>query len=98
MNGKAIQVTVLSLKPGFEELLIPELAPLIDATRQLSGCLIFDLYRLSEDRSTLALHEVWTTRDALEAFAFSPLKTEMTTLVSRFLAQPPRSWPVEEIC
>jgi quinol monooxygenase YgiN len=98
MNGKAIQVTVLSLKPGFDELLIPELAPIIETTRQLNGCLIFDLYRLSEDRSTLVLHEVWNSRDALGAFALSPLKTEMTILVSRFLAQPLRSWCVEEIC
>jgi quinol monooxygenase YgiN len=98
MNGKAIQVMVLSLKPGFDELLIPELAPIIEATRQLNGCLIFDLYRLSEDRSTLVLHEVWNSRDALEAFALSPLKTEMTTLASRFLALPLRSWSVEEIC
>jgi quinol monooxygenase YgiN len=98
MNGKAIEVTVLSLRTGFDEMLIPELAPLIDATRQLRGCLIFDLYRLSEEPSTLILHEVWNSRDALEAFALSPLKTEMTTLVARFLAQPLRSWRVEEVC
>jgi quinol monooxygenase YgiN len=97
MNGKAIQVTALSLKPGFDELLILEMAPIIDVARQLSGCLIFDLYRLSEDRSTLVLHEVWTSPDGLEAFALSPLKTEMTTLISRFLAKPVRSWSVEEV-
>ena len=28
MNGKAIQVTVQSLKPGFDERLIPELVPI----------------------------------------------------------------------
>lgn len=98
MNGKAIHVTAFSLKPGFEDLLIPELAPIIDASRQITGCLVFDLYRLSDERSTLVLHEVWNTREALEAFTLSPLKTEMTTLVARFLAQPLRSWEVDEVC
>jgi len=98
MNGKAIQITVLPLRPGFEEVLIPELAPLIEAGRQITECLVFDLYRLSEERSTLVLHEVWNSRENLEAFALSPLRTEMTVLVARFLSQPPRTWKVEEIC
>lgn len=98
MNGKAILVTFLPLKPGFDELLVPELAPLIEAGRQITECLVFDLYRLSEDRSALVLHEVWNSREALEAFALSPLRTEMTVLMTRFLSQPPRTWKVEEIC
>jgi hypothetical protein len=32
MNGKTIQVTIMSLKPGFEDLLIPELAHVIEAS------------------------------------------------------------------
>jgi quinol monooxygenase YgiN len=97
MDGKATQVTLLSLKPGFEDVLLPELAAIVEASRQISGCLAFDLYRLSEERSTLVLHEIWKTREALKAYAFSPLKTEMTTLVVRFLVRPLRSWDVEEI-
>jgi quinol monooxygenase YgiN len=97
MNGKAILVTVMSLKLGFEDLLIPELAPIVEASRQIDGCLAFDLYRLSENRSTLILHETWTTREALEAYALSPQKAEMTSLVTRSLAQPMRSWTVEEV-
>jgi quinol monooxygenase YgiN len=98
MNDKATQVMVFALKPGFEDVLIPELAPIVEASRQITGCLVFDLYRMSEERSTLILHEVWNTHEALHAFTLSPLNTEMTTLVSRFLAQPLRSWEVEEIC
>jgi quinol monooxygenase YgiN len=98
MNRKVIQVTVLSLKTGFDELLIPELAPLMEAGRQISECLVFDLYRLSEEQSTLLLHEVWNSRESLEAFALSPLRMEMTILMTRFLSQPPRTWKVEEIC
>ena len=51
MNGKTMQVTVFSLKPGFEDVLIPELAPIVEASRQISGCVAFDLYRLSRARS-----------------------------------------------
>lgn len=97
MNGKTILVTIMCLKPGFEDLLIPELAQIIEASRQITGCLVFDLYRLTDDRSTLVLHEVWETRDAFEAYALSPLKSEMTSLAARFLAQPFHSWGVEEV-
>ncbi len=97
MNGKVILVTVLPLKSGFEDLLLVELAPIVEVSRQISGCLAFDLYRLSEERSTLVLHEVWKTREGLQAYAISPLKAEMTTLVASFLTQPIRSWEVEEI-
>ena len=86
------------LKPGFEELIVPELTLIIEASRQIEGCLVFDLFRLSQERSTLVLHEVWDTREALEAYSRSPLKIEMTSLVMRFLAQPLRSWTVEEVC
>ena len=98
MNDKTIVVTVLLLKPGFEELIVPELTLIIEASRQIEGCLVFDLFRLSQERSTLVLHEVWDTREALEAYSRSPLKIEMTSLVMRFLAQPVRSWTVEEVC
>jgi quinol monooxygenase YgiN len=37
------------LKPGFEELIVPELTPIIEASRQIEGCLVFDLFRLSQE-------------------------------------------------
>ena len=49
MNEKTIVVTVLLLKPGFEELIVPELTPIIEASRQIEGCLVFDLFRLSQE-------------------------------------------------
>lgn len=98
MSERTIVVTVLLLKPEFEKLIVPELAPIIEANRQIEGCLVFDLFRLSQERATLVLHEVWDTREALEANSRSPLNTEMTSLLMRILAQPLRSWPVEEVC
>lgn len=98
MNGRAISITVLYLKPGLEELLLPELASIIDATRQVSGCLSFDLYRLCTDRYTLVLHETWETREAQHEYVLSPLKNELTRLLARVLIQPMRTWDVEEVC
>jgi quinol monooxygenase YgiN len=95
MNEKTIVITVLLLKPGFEELIVPELASIIEASRQIEGCLVFDLFRLSQERSTLILHEVWDTR---EAYSRSPLKIEMMNLMLKSQAQPLRSWTVEEVC
>ena len=38
MNGKVILVTALPSKPGFAELPLAELAPIIEARRQFAGC------------------------------------------------------------
>lgn len=98
MNGKAIFVTVLTLKPGLEEFLLPELTPVIDASRLFPGCLSFDLYRLSKDRDTLVLQETWETRDAYHAYCLASLKGELAHLFARSLAQPMQTWEVEEVC
>lgn len=97
MKERAIRITLLELKPGLEELLVPELIPLIQAGRSIEGCLSLDLYRLREDRSTLALHEVWTTPQAMRAYALGPLNAEIASLVARFLVEPLRTWDVEEV-
>lgn len=52
MNGKINQVTVFALKPGFEDVLAPELALIVGASRQITGCHAFDLYPLSEEQPT----------------------------------------------
>jgi quinol monooxygenase YgiN len=97
MKARAICVTLLKLKPGLEELLVPELVPLIRAGRLIEGCLSFDLYRLSEDRSILVLHEIWTTEQAVQTYALGPLKAEIASLMARFLVEPLRTWEVEEV-
>jgi quinol monooxygenase YgiN len=97
MNGKVILVTALPLMLGFEELLLPELTPMIEASRQFSGCLSFDLYRLSKDRSTLVLQETWETEEAYQAHSLSTLKAELTSLFARSLAQPIQTWQLEEV-
>jgi quinol monooxygenase YgiN len=98
MNGKVILVTALPLKPEFEELLLSELAPIIEASREFAGCLSFDLYRLSKNRNTLVLQETWKTQEACQAYALSPLRGELTGLFARALAVPIETWQVEEVC
>jgi quinol monooxygenase YgiN len=98
MDGKAIQVTVFSFKLGFEDSLLSELAPIIEATRQISGCLSFDLYRLSKDRTTLVLQETWETQEVQYAYVLSPIKAELMSLLAQSVAQPIQVWEVEELC
>lgn len=98
MNGKVSSVTVLRLKPGSEGLLLPEIRPIIEATRQIAGCLSFDLYRLTADRHTLVLHENWETCEAQKTYIFSSLKAELTRQLTGALAQPMQTWDVEEVC
>ena len=98
MNGKVISVTTYVLKAGTEDLLLPELESLIEVIRQIEGCLAFDLYRLSERRQTLVLHETWETEEAYRGYALSPLPRQLASLFVHYVAQPPQTWQVEEIC
>ncbi len=98
MNGKVISVTTYVLKAGTEDLLLPELESLIEVIRQIEGCLAFDLYRLSESRQTLVLHETWETEEAYRGYALSPLPRQLASLFVHYVAQPPQTWQVEEIC
>lgn len=97
MNGKSISVTMLNLKPGLEELLLPDLTQIIDATRQIPGCICFDLYRLRQDQSVLILHETWETIEAQQGYAFGPLKAQLSRQLVEALAQTPQTWDVEEV-
>lgn len=98
MNGNAISVTLLHLKPGYEELLLPELLPIIEAIRQIPGCLCFDLYRLRTDRCMLVLHETWDTYEAQQGNALGPLKAHLSRQLTGALTQTPQTWDVEEVC
>lgn len=98
MNGKAISVTVLNLKPGLDELLLPEIVRIIDATRQIPGCLSFDLYRLCTDKYIFVLHETWETREAQQTYFLSAMKNELIRLFTIVLIEPMRTWDVEEVC
>lgn len=98
MNGRVIFVTVLALKPGLEEFFLSEMVPAIEVSRQFSGCLYFDLYRLSKHRDTLVLQETWETQEAYRAYLLSPVKEELARLLTRSIAQPMQTWEVEEVC
>jgi quinol monooxygenase YgiN len=98
MDAQVICVTVIQLKPGLDELLLSELALLIEAARQLPGCLSFDLYRLIKEPGVIVLHETWETQEAYQGFAHSPLRGELMSLLSRSLMRPIETWHVEELC
>ena len=55
MNGKAIQVTILSLKPGFEDMLIPEMAPLTRASRLIAGIRELAVRSVARSQGSLSL-------------------------------------------
>ena len=98
MDGKVIQVTIVHLKPGIEDLVLPDLASLVEATRQNSGCLSFDIYRLVKDPNLWVLQETWETEEAHKAYAFSPLKVELTNLLLQSTSKPMETLDVEELC
>ena len=91
-------VTAFFLKQGIEDWLLAEVGPLIEASRQLSGCISFDLYQLLDDKHTVMLHETWETEEVHRAYSLSPLRTELTNAFAHCLARPIESWQIREIC
>lgn len=97
MYPEMILVTLLPLKPGLDELLLGDLERIVEASRQYSGCLSFDLYRLTKEPNTIVLHEIWETQETYQAYCHSLLKGELTSTVAASLARPVEIWQLDEI-
>lgn len=97
-GGKQVNVVyALYGKPGLDKLLLDELRPLIQRSRKEAGCLLFDLYRLTSDRSRFFLHEVWKNHDALEVHSSNFHTTRLRAEVAHYLRRPVEIFEVEEI-
>ena len=88
MNCKVILVTILPVKPGLEDLLLDDLAPIIEATRLTQGCLAFDLYRVVKSPEALVLQETWETKEDQAAYSHSRLATELSAVWAKYLKRP----------
>lgn len=97
MDEKENSVTVMNLKAGFEEWILAELAPVIESTRQLPGCLSFDWYRVMRDRRTLLLVETWESGDLRRCYLESNLRAELNQLLARALSHPSETLDLEEV-
>ena len=97
MYRQIILVTLLPLKPGLDEFLLEELAQIVDASRQFSGCLSFELYRLHREPNFIVLHESWETQETYQAYFHSQIKAELTHIVAPSLARPIETWQLDEI-
>ncbi len=97
MYRQIILVTLLPLKPGLDELLLEDLARIVDTSRQFSGCLSFELYRLHREPNFIVLHETWETQETYQAYSHSQIKAELTRIVASSLARPIETWQLDEI-
>lgn len=97
MYRQIIFVTLLRLKPGLDELLLEDLARIVDASRQFSGCLSFELYRLHSEPNFMVLHEIWETQETYQAYFHSQIKAELARIVAPSLARPIETWQLDEI-
>jgi quinol monooxygenase YgiN len=90
-------VVSLRVKHGFEVLVSDELSQLVHKSRLETGCLLFDVYRLADNPARLFLHEVWETRDALEAHASNLHTSRFRTAVNSYLERPIERFEVQEV-
>jgi quinol monooxygenase YgiN len=96
-SREALLVSVFHAKEGFEELSLQEFTRFVHASRQEAGCLLFDLYRMSDRRSVFVLHEVWDSPEALEAHAENFHATHFQVAIIRYLEQAVRTIEIEEV-
>jgi quinol monooxygenase YgiN len=63
--GKGAVTLIVQLRPreGQETLLEAELRALVGPTRKEDGCLVYDLYRTTEEAAAFMLYEVWASRE-----------------------------------
>jgi quinol monooxygenase YgiN len=94
---EALVVSVFYAKAGFEELSIQEFTRFVHASRQEAGCLLFDLYRISDRRSVFVLHEAWDSHEALEAHAENFHTTHFQVAIVRYLEQVVQTIEIEEV-
>jgi quinol monooxygenase YgiN len=87
----------MNLRAGFEDGILTELAPVIECTRQLPGCLSFDWYRMTKNRRTLFLLETWETCEIRQRYLESELKAELIKLLEKALSRPMETVDVEEV-
>lgn len=97
MYRPIILVTLIPLKPGLDELLLEDMARIVEISRQFSGCLSFELYRLHKERNFIVLHETWETEETYQAYSHSQVRAEFTRIVANSLARPIETWQLDEI-
>jgi quinol monooxygenase YgiN len=98
IGGKhVIIVLLLHLKPGREALVLEDTRSVRDRSRREAGCLLFDIYRLADDPGQLFLHEVWESRDAMEAHASNFHTSRFRAAINAYLEDPIQTFEVLEI-
>ncbi len=88
---------MLHLKPGHEELVLEKLGSVLELSRKEAGCLLFDVYRLANNPARLFLHEVWESRNALEAHASNLHISRFRAAVNSYMERPIERFEVLEV-
>jgi quinol monooxygenase YgiN len=97
LGQHVIVVFLLHPRAGHGELVLEELRSVLKLSRLEAGCLLFDVYRLADDPAQLFLHEVWKSRDALEAHASNLHTSRFRTAVNSYLERPIERFEVLEV-
>ena len=92
-----IVVFLLHLRAGHGEFVLEELRSVLELSRKEAGCLLFDVYRLAGDPAQLFLHEVWESRNALEAHASNLHISRFRAAVNSYLERPIERFEVLEV-
>jgi len=90
-------VSIFGVEQRDCETVIERLTPLIWRARKESGCLFFDLYRVVEQETTFAIHQIWDSHEARDRHREGLGGTQIYTLISEVASQPIQTFEIEDV-
>ena len=90
MKGKRITVIAkMKAKRGMEDKLKSELLNLVVPSRLDDGCINYDLYQATVDKSVFIFHENWNSKENLDKHLQTPHLKSFAAKADTMLAEPP---------
>jgi quinol monooxygenase YgiN len=90
-------VSIFRVEPRDSDAVVERWTPLIWLARKESGCLFFDLYRLVEQETTFAIHQIWDGHDARRRHLEGLLGTQIHNLMLDVVLEPVQTFEIEEV-
>jgi quinol monooxygenase YgiN len=90
-------VSIFRVEPRDSDAVVERLTPLIWLARKESGRLFFDLYRLVEQETTFAIHQIWDGHDARRRHLEGLLGTQIHNLMLDVVLEPVQTFEIEEV-
>jgi len=87
-DNKVTITAAIKAKAGMEEKAKQALMSIVGPTRAEKGCIEFDLFQVTDDKTCFMFYEKWTSKEALDAHMQAPHIKAFGGKAGEFLAEP----------